>query len=191
MTDNKLLFISASGSYMKDHITIPSNIKVIYLSSEKEEIDLQKIQKISDNFIKLDFNKINDFIKEYNDYLYCYNSNEMINNNYFNIINGINTKYDEFNTYMYSIRTIQGLYQLPINTSILNNYSYPENINYIEKEIIQKDCMKHSMIKNNFTLNDIFNQYKNKKYNIVLLIMASRNNIDMKEYIDNDVDDFI
>jgi len=185
MIDNKMFLISAVGTFMEEKIKIPSNIKIIYLSNEKDDIDLLKIQKISDNFIKLDFNKINS------DYFYLYNSGEMINNNYFNITNGIISKYDDFNNHLYTFKTIQGLYNLPTNHKIIENYYYPENINYKEKEDIEKECMKYSIIKNNFTLNDFFNEYKNKKYNITLLIMASRNNIIMKEYMtDTNTDDF-
>jgi len=191
--EDKLFLISAIGMYMEDKIIIPNNITVIYLSNKNEEIDLLKIQKNYDNFIKLDFNKINDFINNYPEYIDIYNSGEMINNNYFNIMNGIISKYNEFNNYLYTLKTIQGLYQLPINEKIVDKYSYPKNINYKEKEQIEKNCMKNSLIKNNFTLNDIFNQYNNKKYNINLLIMASRNNTDIKEYMNNDnsMDDFI
>jgi hypothetical protein len=192
MTDNKLLLISGQGTYMENKITIPNNIKVIYLSNEYDEIDLLKIQKISDNFIKLDFNKINDFINKYPDFFYVYNSGDIINNNFFNITNGIITKCDDFNNSLYTFRTIQGLYNLSNNNQkIIELYSYPENINYKEKEYIQKNCMKYSIIKKNFTLYDIFNEYKNKKYNIVLVIMASRNNISTKEYVyDKNIDEY-
>lgn len=192
MTDNKLLLISGQGTYMENKITIPNNIKVIYLSNEYDEIDLLKIQKISDNFIKLDFNKINDFINKYPDFFYVYNSGDIINNNFFNITNGIITKCDDFNNILYTFRTIQGLYNLSNNNQkIIELYSYPENINYKEKEYIQKNCMKYSIIKKNFTLYDIFNEYKNKKYNIVLMIMASRNNISTKEYVyDKNIDEY-
>jgi hypothetical protein len=193
MEDNKLFLISAIGIYMEEKIKIPCNIKVIYLSKEDEEIDFLPMQTISTNFIKLDFNKINDYINSNPEYFYEYKSGEMINNNYFNIMNGIITKYDEFNNYLYTIKTIQGLYNLPMHDKIIDTYSYPKNINYKEKEQIEKNCSKNSIIKNNFTLNDIFNEYKNKKYNITLLIMASRNNINTKEYMINDniIDDFI
>jgi hypothetical protein len=186
MTDNKLFLISALGTYMEEKIKIPNNITIIYLSSETEEIDLIKIKKI------IDFNKMNDFINNYSEYLYKYESGEMINNNYFSIMNGIITKYDHFNNNIYTLKIPQGLYQIPNNNLLISDYTYSKNINYMEKELIEKSCMKDSIIKNNFTLNDIFNEYSNKKYHMIFFIMASRNNINTKEYINNDEgEDFI
>jgi hypothetical protein len=182
----ELFIISAVGTYMEEKIKIPNNITILYLSNETDTIDLLKIQEISDNFIKLDFNKINDYVKNNPGYFYQYNPNEMINDNYFNIMNGIVSICDDFNNHIISLKTVMGLYKLPINERLIENYSFPNNINYKQKELIEKECVKNSIIKNNFKLSDVFVKYGNKKYNMVFMIMASRNKINVKEY-SNDI----
>ena len=169
----ELFIISAVGTYMKEKIQIPNNITVLYLSNETDAIDLIKIQEISDNFIKLNFNKINDFVINNPGYFEKYNPNEMINDNYFNIMNGIITITDDFNNHIISLKTTTGLYQLPMNERLI--VDFPHNTNYKQKELIEKTCYKNSIIKTNFKLSDIFNKYH--KCHMILIIMASRNNI--------------
>ena len=164
---NKLLLISGRGQYIPEIIKIPNNTTILYLSSDTKEIDLYEMKKY--NIQNLEYNNT-DSIN-----FYEYKSGEMIHNNYFNIFNGV---YDD-------LKVIQGLYELPMVSEIIDTINV--NIGYIEKESIEKSLMNTSKRKINFSLSDIFNDIikeNNKKIiDRKIIILASRNPIILNELI--------
>lgn len=193
---SELLLLSGCGAYMDELIKIPEYTTVVYLSSLIEELSLIKMAEINKELASLDYNGLNNIINNQEKLIinnkqisiWVYKSNTMINDNYFNIQYGIINVTDIFNNNCGTFKVLQGLYNLPINNDIITSYNYPENTNYKMKELLQKDCIKHSGKKTNFSLKDIFNEInKNNKKTIrnrILLIMASRNKYNQDDVIE-------
>lgn len=193
---SELLLLSGCGAYMDELIKIPEYTTVVYLSSLIEELSLIKMAEINKELASLDYDGLNNIINNQEQLIinnkqisiWIYKSNTMINDNYFNIQSGIINVTDIFNNNCGTFKVLQGLYNLPINNDIITSYNYPENTNYKMKELLQKDCIKHSSKKNNFSLKDIFNEINknNKKIikNRILLIMASRNKYNQDDVIE-------
>jgi hypothetical protein len=193
---NELLLLSGCGMYMDELIEIPEYTTVVYLSSLIEELSLVKMAEINKELGTIDYNRLSNIINNQEQLIindnkisiWIYKSNTMINDNYFNIQSGIINVTDIFNNDCGTFKVLQGLYNLPINNDIITSYKYPENTNYKMKELLQKDCIKHSSKKTNFSLKDIFNEInKNNKKTIknrILLIMASRNKYNQDDVIE-------
>lgn len=159
-----LQLLAANSTIMNSKIKIPNNTTIIYMSNIDSDYDIDNIYKYNELLKNLTFDNTINTLTNIMD-LSIYYANDEINDSYFNIMNGVYTKYT----------MIQGLYNLPITFDIIHHNI---KLTLLEKEQVEKQLIKYSLKKSNFSLNDLFNEINksNRKNNInrIIILLASR-----------------